>query len=283
MSSHRFTQLDVFSARPFAGNPLAVVHDADDWSDERMAALARWTNLSETTFLLRPTEPGADYRVRIWTPGGELPFAGHPTLGSCHAWLVAGGKPGSAAEVVQQCGVGLVRIRRDGARLAFAAPPLRRSGPLDDATLAQARRALGLDAGEVIEHQWVDNGPGWAALRLQNAARVLSLQPDWAALAPLKLGVVGAHQADDAAGHDAQFEVRSFIGGGNFEDPVTGSLNAGLAQWLIGAGIAPPRYVAAQGAALGRAGRVHVAAIGDDVWIGGDVVVRVDGRLAAGP
>ena len=258
------------------GNPLAVVHGADGLSDARMAAFGRWTNLSETTFLLPPTDPRADYRVRIFTPRHELPFAGHPTLGSCRAWLDAGGVARDTGVVVQQCGVGLVRVRRDGERLAFAAPPLRRSGPLDDATLAQIVAALGVDAADVLHHQWVDNGPGWSAVMLRSAAQVLALTPDMRAVGELKLGVVGAYDA----GNEVQFEVRAFIPSDAVaEDPVTGSLNAGLAQWLIGAGIAPPRYVAAQGAALGRAGRVFVESDDVDVWIGGHVSACIEGTV----
>src|SRR5690348_7573213 len=185
-----------------------------------MAALARWTNLSETTFLLPPTAQDADYYVRIFTPSGELPFAGHPTLGSCHAWLAAGGKPRKRGLVQQQCGIGLVSVRCDGPRLEFAAPPLQRSGPLEPDVLAQIARALALQPSDIVRHQWADNGPGWCAVMLRSAQQVLSLKPDWAALNPLKLGVVGPH----GAGHDAAFEVRAFIGGGGYEDPVTGSL-----------------------------------------------------------
>jgi PhzF family phenazine biosynthesis protein len=282
----RFHQLDVFSAVPLKGNPLAVVHAALGLSDATMAAFARWTNLSETTFLLPPGETAADYRVRIWTPGGELPFAGHPTLGSCHAWLAAGGVPQQDRVVVQECGVGLVRIRRSGGRpagvqtpggrLSFAAPPLRRTGPLDAAMLAQIVRGLGLAADDVLQHQWVDNGPGWCAVMLRSAAQVLAVKPDWPALGALKLGLVGAQ----APGADSAFEVRAFVPGlGVPEDPVTGSLNAGLAQWLIGAGLAPASYVAAQGAALGRAGRVFVEQSGADIWIGGDVVTCIEGTV----
>jgi PhzF family phenazine biosynthesis protein len=271
----RFDQLDVFTSAGLSGNPLAVVHDADGLDDARMAAFARWTNLSETTFLLPPTHAGADYRVRIFTPGGELPFAGHPTLGSCHAWLAAGGRPRDAGVVVQQCGVGLVSVRRDGLRLAFAAPPLRRSGPLEPALLQQVRMALGLEDEAIRAHQWVDNGPGWCAVLLDSAARVLALKPDWPRLGTLKLGVVGPHPA----GAEAQFELRAFIGGGNYEDPVTGSLNASVAQWLIAAGLAPQRYVAAQGAALQRAGRVHIDGRGDTVWVGGDVAECIRGEV----
>lgn len=271
----RFHQVDVFSAVPLKGNPLAVVHAAQGLGDEQMAAFARWTNLSETTFLLPPTEPGADYRVRIWTPGGELPFAGHPTLGSCWCWLAAGGQPRDDGVVVQQCEVGLVRIRRSGQRLAFAAPPLRRSGPLDEALIAQITRALGITRADVVDHQWVDNGPGWCAVRLASGAAVRALQPDYPALGDLKLGVVGAQ----AAGDDTAFEVRAFVGRG-YEDPVTGSLNASLAQWLIGSGQAPRTYVAAQGHALQRAGRVHVQAEGETLWVGGDVVACVEGEVS---
>lgn len=284
--ARRFDQVDVFGSAPLAGNPLAVVHDATGLDDARMAALARWTNLSETTFLLPPTQPGADYRVRIFTPGGELPFAGHPTLGSCWAWLAAGGVPRAPGVVVQECGVGLVRVRRDAARpqrLAFAAPPLRRSGPLEEAEVHRMAAALGVARGDVLRHQWIDNGPGWCALMLRDAAQVRALTPDFAALGSVKLGVVGA----EAAGAETAFEVRAFVPGlGVPEDPVTGSLNAGLAQWLIGAGLAPARYVAAQGSALGRAGRVHVerddgeAAAGATIWIGGDVQGVVSGHIA---
>jgi len=273
----RFDQLDVFSAEPLRGNPLAVVHDAQGLDDARMAAFARWTNLSETTFLLPPTDAQADYRVRIFTPVGELPFAGHPTLGSCHAWLAAGGRPRQDGVVVQQCGVGRVTVRRDGRRLAFAAPPLRRTGPLEAELLARIERGLGLAAGEVLQHQWVDNGPGWCAVMLRDAGRVLALRPDWSVLGELKLGLVGALPA----GHEARFELRALFGsdGRGFEDPVTGSLNASVAQWLIGAGLAPPRYVASQGTLLQRAGRVHIDSVDGQVWVGGDVAACVQGEV----
>lgn len=278
----RFDEVDVFTAVPLAGNPLAVVHGADALDDATMAAFARWTNFSETTFLLQPTDPAADYRLRIFTPGGELPFAGHPTLGSCHAWRAAGGVPKQPGRVVQQCGVGLVTVREssapgDGGRLAFAAPPLRRSGPLEPALLARIVAALRIPADAVQGHAWVDNGPGWCAVRLATAAEVLALRPDFAALGDVKLGVVGAHPA----GHAQAFEVRAFVPTLAIpEDPVTGSLNASLAQWLIGEGTAPPRYVAAQGTALGRAGRVHVEREADGtVWVGGDVAPVVSGTV----
>ncbi|MDQ3447433.1 MAG: PhzF family phenazine biosynthesis protein [Pseudomonadota bacterium] len=273
--SRPFTQVNVFSVDPLSGNPLAVVHSAEGLSESQMAALARWTNLSETTFLLPPTDPGADYYLRIFTPARELPFAGHPTLGSCHAWLAAGGKPRKPGLVVQQCGVGLVRVRCDGPRLEFAAPPLRRTGALEPDVLMKIAKALALPSSDIAHHQWVDNGPGWCAVMLRSARRVLSLEPDWASLAPLNLGVAGPHDA----GYDAAFEVRAFIGDGGYEDPVTGSLNASLAQWLFGAGLAKSPYVAAQGTALQRAGRVHLRRDTEEVWVGGDVVDVVLGEI----
>jgi PhzF family phenazine biosynthesis protein len=257
-----------------------VVLDGTGLSDAQMQAFAAWTQLSETTFVLPPTPEGvaggADYRVRIFTPGAELPFAGHPTLGSCAAWLAAGGVAAQPDVVVQECGVGLVRIRRDGARLAFAAPPLQRSGPLDEPLLACIAAGCGLPRAAIVGHQWVDNGPGWCAVLLPSAAEVLAVKPDWARLGPVNLGLV----APQPAGADTQFEVRAFVPTlGVPEDPVTGSLNAGLAQWLIGAGLAPRAYVAAQGAALGRAGRVHVQHDGTDCWIGGEVAFCIEGTV----
>ena len=276
MKQRRFDQLDVFSAVPLKGNPLAVVHAAQGLTEATMAAFARWTNLSETTFLLPPVDPRADYRVRIFTPGGELPFAGHPTLGSCHAWLAAGGQPRQPGRVVQECGVGLVHIRREAARLAFAAPPLRRTGPVDETLLARIAAGLGVTRAEILQHQWVDNGPGWCAVMLPSAEHVRAVRPDFARLGDVKLGLLGAFPP----GHPAAFEVRAFVPSlGVPEDPVTGSLNAGLAQWLIGAGLAPPAYEAVQGTALGRDGRVHVLRDGDTVWIGGDVAPCVTGHV----
>ncbi|RTL37814.1 MAG: PhzF family phenazine biosynthesis protein [Burkholderiales bacterium] len=273
----RFVQVDVFTAAPLKGNPLAVVVDAAGLSDDDMAAFARWTNLSETTFLLPPTDPSADYRVRIFTPGGELPFAGHPTLGSAHAFLASGGDVKKPGEVVQQCAIGLVRVKRDGARLAFAAPPLRRSGPVQEPALrAQVIAALRIQGEALLDLVWVDNGPGWMAARLPDAAAVLALQPDFVAMQGLKLGVVGACPK----GGDCQFEVRAFVPDlGVPEDPVTGSLNAGLALWLQGAGLAGEAYVASQGAALGRAGRVHVKRDAEGTWIGGDVTPLIHGQV----
>jgi len=282
-----FKQVDVFTAVPYRGNPLAVVLDGEGLSAGEMQQFTQWTNLSEATFLLPPTVPEADYRVRIFYPASELPFAGHPTLGSCHAWLEAGGQP-KGEYVVQECGIGLVRLRRDGDRLAFAAPPLRRSGPLDEADVALIARGLGVDRADIVDHAWCDNGPKWRGVMLASAEQVLALKPDAAILAGLDVGVVGPRGkvgvvGARAAGDECAFEVRAFFPGNNgmAEDPVTGSLNAGLAQWLIAAGLAPPRYVASQGTALGRAGRVHVDRDASGViWIGGASVTCIDGQVA---
>jgi len=286
MTSRPFQQVDVFTATPCLGNPLAVVLDGSGLSAEQMQTFTDWTNLSECTFVLPPTQAGADYRVRIFCPGRELPFAGHPTLGTAHAWLAAGGQP-QGEDIVQECGVGLVRIRREGARLAFAAPPLRRSGPLDEADVALIARGLGVARDDVLAHSWCDNGPGWRAVMLRSAEQVLAVKPDAAVLAGLdigvvgprgKVGVVGTREADT----DVLFEVRAFFPGNNgiAEDPVTGSLNAALAQWLIGAGMAPERYVASQGTALRRAGRVHIRRDADGtVWVGGESVTCVQGTV----
>lgn len=278
--SRRFFELDVFASAPLKGNPLAVVVDAEGLDDAQMQALARWTNFSETTFLLPPTDEGlargADYRVRIWTPGGELPFAGHPTLGSAHAWLSSGGMPRQPGRVVQECGIGLVTLRQEvSGRLAFNAPPLRRSGPVDEVTLAQV--AASLPGARLLDVVWVDNGSGWLGVRLASAAEVLALRPDFAAMQGLKVGVIGAHEP----GAEAAFEVRAFVPDlGIPEDPVTGSLQAGLARWMMGEGLAPERYTTAQGAALGRAGRVFIERHGDAIWVGGDVATLVVGHLA---
>ena len=277
MTQRRFQQIDVFASGPLNGNPLAVVHDAQGLTDAQMAAFANWTNLSETTFLLPPADAGADYRVRIFTPKGELPFAGHPTLGSCRAWLSAGGRPKTPGRVIQECGVGLVPVRLDGEDLAFAAPPLRRTGPVEPEVLAQIRGTLGLPEGAILDHQWIDNGPGWCAVLLDSVERALSVRPDPALFGDLKLGVAALHPP----GGPAALEVRAFFADGALvEDPVTGSLNAGLAQWLIGAGRLPPRYVASQGAALRRAGRITVSAEADGTWIGGRAVIVLEGSAA---
>ncbi len=301
MMRHRpFAQIDVFSAVPGYGNPVAVVLDGSGLDDAAMQRFARWTNLSETTFVLPPSDPQADYALRIFTPGGELPFAGHPTLGSCFAWLAGGGRPKSNGQIVQQCANGLVPIRREGERLAFAAPPSRQEAP-SPAVLAKVAQALGLQAGQVLRAQSLNNGPVWLTLQVDNADTVLALEPHHAQLASLgqKIGVVGIHQpqaatqlisrssrearAFGAAGQREAplIEVRAFAAPiGVAEDPVTGSLNASLAQWLMEAGELPASYTAAQGTALGRAGRVHVSR--DDegqVWVGGDCVGLIRGEV----
>ncbi|QTT89755.1 PhzF family phenazine biosynthesis protein [Pseudomonas chlororaphis] len=278
MSRFDFKQVDVFSNEPLKGNPVAVVFGADPLSDARMAAFANWTNLSETTFILEPQDPRADYRLRIFTTLQELPFAGHPTLGSCHAWLEAGGVP-KGEEIVQECAVGLVRIRRNGAELAFLAPPLLKSGPVEAGLLEQVRQGLRLEPGAIVDAQWVDNGAGWLAVLLAERGQVLDLQPDYAQLTGLAVGVI-APWNPERDGDAAQFEVRAFIAGdGMPEDPATGSLNAGIAQWLLGAGLAPASYVVSQGLSMGRAGRIQVERIGDEVWIGGSAVTCIEGSL----
>ncbi len=281
MLSLNFTQVDVFSTVPFKGNPLAVVHSADGLDDASMAAFANWTNLSETVFLLAPTVPEADYRVRIFTPETELPFAGHPTLGAAHAWLGAGGVP-RRAHLVQQCRAGLIPIRRDGATLAFAAPPLKRAGTVEPGLVERIARGLGIGRPAITASNWVDNGPGWVAVMLASRGTVLALRPNAALLAGLNIGVV-APWTDPPPGEAARFEVRAFpIEHAIGEDPVTGSLNAGLAQWMIPAGLAPERYVASQGTVLGRVGRVHVERDGAAIWVGGACTTRVAGMVTFG-
>jgi PhzF family phenazine biosynthesis protein len=276
MSTHTFTQVDVFTDRALKGNPLAVVHGADGLSDAQMQQFAHWTNLSETTFLLQPTDPAADYRVRIFTPNSELPFAGHPTLGSCHAWLRAGGRQRARGMAVQQCGAGLVRIRQSGERLAFASPAAVMS-PVNDDLLGAVLSALGLRREQLRSSQWMKIGPNWLGLLLDSADSVLAIQPDHGVLKGLAdVGVVGPH----APGSECQFELRAFApADGVPEDPVTGSLNAGVAQWLIGAGLAPTHYLAAQGQCLGRAGRVHIEQEGRTVWVGGHSVSCIQGQV----
>ncbi|WP_338490457.1 PhzF family phenazine biosynthesis protein [Pseudomonas trivialis] len=274
MPTFDFKQLDVFSSVPLKGNPLAVVLGADSLTDQQMADFAKWTNLSETTFLLTPRDPPADYRVRIFTTLRELPFAGHPTLGSCHAWLQAGGVP-KGEEIIQECEIGLVRIRRQGEALAFIAPPLLRSGEVEASLLERVRLGLGLAPGAILRSQWVDNGAGWLAVMLADRQSVLDLQPDYAQLLGLAVGVIAPNDVGDT-----QFEVRAFVAGdGAPEDPATGSLNAGVAQWLLSEGLAPERYMVSQGTAMGRAGRIHIERQGDEIWVGGAVAVCIDGRL----
>ncbi|WP_354701937.1 Trans-2,3-dihydro-3-hydroxyanthranilate isomerase [Paraconexibacter sp. AEG42_29] len=275
-ASRRFAQVDVFGAEPLRGNPLAVVVDSGGLDTAAMQRFANWTNLSETTFLLPPSHPDADYAVRIFTPAHELPFAGHPTLGSCHAWLQAGGRPADPDVVVQECGAGLVRVRRDPGRLAFAAPPLLRSGPVDDATLRRALTMIGADEADVVDAAWAANGPGWLAILMADAERVLALRPG---AGDLDIGVVAPRPPGEAAA----FEIRAFFPdhGLLLEDPVTGSLNASVAQWLIATGRATPPYTVVQGTALGRAGRVAISADADGtVWVGGATVTCVDGTVA---
>jgi len=281
-----FMQVDVFSTEPMGGNPLAVVLDAEGLSTRTMQAFADWTNLSETTFLLPPDGPQADYRVRIFSPGRELPFAGHPTLGSCFAWLTSGGRP-RGEDIVQQCEAGLVRIRASEERLAFAAPPRLRSGPLDEAELELIARGLGVARSEILAHAWCDNGPRWRAVMLRSADQVLALAPDASVLAGLDLGVVGPRGKLGVLGRHADagkpfIEVRAFFsaGGSLREDPVTGSLNAAIGQWLIESGFAPPSYVASQGTAIGRAGRIHLERDeSGQVWVGGASVSLIRGSV----
>ena len=277
MTPRAFQQVDVFTDTPYLGNPLAVVLDGSGLTTEAMQRFTDWTNLSECTFVLPPTNAEADYRVRIFCPERELPFAGHPTLGSCHAWLAAGGQP-RGEHVVQECGVGLVPIKRDGTRLAFAAPPLRRSGPLDETDVALIARGLGIPRDDIVAHAWCENGPPWLGVMLRSAAQVLTLKPNATVLAGLDIGVV----APQPSGADTAFEVRAFFHTHDTlsEDPVTGSLNAAVAQWLIGAGLAPDRYVAAQGTAMGRAGRVHIERDANGaIWVGGASVTCISGQV----
>ncbi len=288
MATNRpFKQIDVFTTVPYLGNPVAVVLDGSGLDDDAMQRFARWTNLSETTFVLPPTDSAADYALRIFTPGGELPFAGHPTLGSCHAWLEAGGQPAAHDEVVQQCAVGLVRVRRAHGRLAFAAPRCAMNEPPAE-QLAEVAHALGLDAARILAARLLDNGPVWLGLLLDAPATVLALRPDHAALARLgvKVGVsalisVAAQRQGADREAAAQLEVRAFAAAiGVPEDPVTGSLNASLAQWLIEAGQLPPRYLAQQGQCLDRAGRVQVERdASGQVWVGGSSVSCIDGSV----
>lgn len=276
MKQRPFAQVDVFTAVPYLGNPLAVVLDGTGLSIQAMQAFTDWTNLSEATFVLPPTHPQADYAVRIFCPGRELPFAGHPTLGTCHAWLQAGGVP-KGRDVVQECGVGLVNIQRQGTRLAFAAPPLRRGGPLDEADLQLIAKGLGVARQDIVHHAWCNNGPQWRGVMLCSAEQVLALKPDSQVLQGLDVGVVGPHTQGET-----QFEVRAFFPGNNglAEDPVTGSLNAAVGQWLIGAGLAPNSYVASQGVCLGRAGRVYVHRDAQNqVWVGGESATCIEGSV----
>lgn len=270
-----FAEVDVFTPVPYRGNPVAVVLDGSGLSAVEMQRFANWTNFSETTFVTEPSDPAADYAVRIFTPSEELPFAGHPTIGTCHAWLGNGGTPQGDDVVVQQCAVGLVPLRRGGGRLAFAAPPLIRGGPLDDVLVAEVASILGVDPADIVDSAWIDNGPGWIGVLLSSAEEVLAIRPSDT---DRKIGVIGPHPD----GSPYAYEVRGFfpVNGRTAEDPVTGSLNASAAQWLIGAGRFDAPFVATQGAAVGRAGAVHIEV--DDagqVWVGGDAVTCVAGTV----
>ena len=278
VSTRPFVQVDVFSPEPFGGNPLAVVLEASGLTAAQMQRFANWTNLAETTFLLPPEDPRADYRVRIFTPTEELPFAGHPTLGSAHTWLEAGGKPRQEGMLIQESAAGLVRIKADdGGRLAFAAPDLTRFGPVAEHELDRVAAGLGLPREALLDAAWLVNGPEWIGVLLGSAEQVLAIQPNYPAMAGLAVGVIGPHR-DGAA---TEFEVRTFISDElPCEDPVTGSFNAGAAQWLIGSGRAPSSYTAAQGTVLGRTGRVHVEADGEDIWVGGECTTRISGTIS---
>jgi PhzF family phenazine biosynthesis protein len=272
--SCQFLQVDVFTDTPYLGNALAVVLGADRLSDDQMRSFARWTNLSETTFVLAPRASGADYRVRIFTPTSELPFAGHPTLGTCHAWLEAGGRPAGADAIVQECDAGLIAVRRTEAGLAFAAPPLVRSGPVEEPVAERVARGLGISRSDMVDIQWADNGPGWVAVLLDSAKAVLAIQPG---TVTMDIGVAGLYPP----GAPEALEVRAFSGQvSTVEDPVTGSLNASLAQWLLGTGRIQAPYVASQGTAIGRRGRVRISQDGDgQVWVGGSVVTCISGTV----
>lgn len=272
----KYSEVDVFSPTAYLGNPLAVVHDAEELTSEEMQRFAKWTNLAETTFLLQPEDPVADYRVRIFSAAQEFPFAGHPTLGSAYAWLEAGGVPKNNGTIVQECGAGLVAVRVENQRLAFAAPPLTRFEPVEESLVHKVAAALGVSLERIVDASWLVNGPEWIGVRLSTAQEVLTLDPDPADLGTLCLGVVGPH----LPGHETQFEVRAFVGGDPvWEDPVTGSLNAGLAQWMTATGVADRRYIAAQGTVIGYQGRVHVAVENGEIWVGGDVTSCVRGEV----
>ena len=311
MKKRAFKQVDVFTSTPYLGNPVAVVLDGDGLTDLQMASFARWTNLSETTFVLAPVDPSADYRLRIFTPGGELPFAGHPTLGSCHAWLEAGGVAKSNTWMVQECAKGLISIRRDADRgsLAFAAPELKRSAP-SPVVLAQVAAALGITAAQVVAAQLLDNGPVWLGLLLDSPETVLKIMPNHQELVKLgvKVGVAAIYEqptsqliaranreaqafrpevnqavtAISTPGTDPHLEVRAFAASiGINEDPVTGSLNASLAQWLMADGLMPTHYTAVQGVCVQRAGQINLQQDAQaQVWVGGQSVTCIDGQVS---
>lgn len=272
-----FSQVDVFASGSISGNPVAVIHNAEALSDSEMAAVARWTNLSETTFLLKPTKPGADYRLRIFMPTGELPFAGHPTLGSAYAWLANGGIPASSEHIVQECGIGLVKVRRDGNTMGFLAPELLRGGELDDETSQKMIRALKVDPAKVLAANWIDNGPGWMGFVLPSAEDVLALRPDFVAMDHAHVGVIGKH----APGGPADYEVRALVPDiSNGEDPATGSLNASFAVWLTRAKLAPPSYSVRQGTVIQREADLYVTTeTSGDIWVSGKCNRIIEGQI----
>ena len=275
-----FQLVDVFNTGAFTGNPLAVVFDADDLTTSAMQTMTRWLNLSETAFLLRPSSPKADYRVRIFTLDREMPFAGHPTLGSCHAWLSNGGQPANASEIVQECGAGLVAIRRSAELLSFAAPPLIRGGAVDESRLVEIAAFLRIDRSRIVDAQWADNGPGWIVVLFASADEVMALEPAHDHPTRLDVGVVGPHPA----GSSVSFELRAFFTdhqGAVREDPVTGSLNASTAQWLLSSGRASAPYIAAQGTCVGRSGRIHIHHDSRGVWVGGRTATLFSGICTA--
>ncbi|RAX51264.1 phenazine biosynthesis protein PhzF [Arthrobacter sp. AQ5-05] len=276
MQTRRYSEVDVFSAAQYRGNPLAVVHDAAGLSAEDMQQFANWTNLAETTFLLPPEDPRADYRVRIFTAKEELPFAGHPTLGSAKAWLDASGTVPANGLVVQECAAGLVRVRVADGRMAFEAPPLTRYEAVAEKDLDRVAKVLDIPRADILDSSWLVNGPRWLGVRLASAEAVLGLRPDPGKLGDLEIGVIGPY----AAGSETQFEVRAFFGGeAVWEDPVTGSLNAGFARWLTDTGVAPPNYVASQGQVLGRRGRIHINIEDEAIWVGGNVRSCISGTI----
>lgn len=278
MPDLRFSQIDVFGASAFGGNPVAVVHNADSLSDAELESFARWTNLSETTFLLSPSEAGADYRLRIFTPTAELPFAGHPTLGSAHAWLSAGGVPSSPGRVIQECIAGLITVRRSESNLAFAAPPCTRTGPVDEPTLERVAAGLETSRSQLLTHQWVDNGPGWLVVEVASVNELRALQPSAEALAGLDVGAF----AICGPGSEHAYEIRAFVPGySDCEDPVTGSLNASVAQWLLANRRVPASYTVGQGASVGRHGVVSIDCDGVDIWVGGRTITVIEGQLKA--
>lgn len=276
VTSRRYSEVDVFSATAYRGNALAVVHDAEGLSTADMQQFANWTNLAETTFLLAPTDPLADYRVRIFTASEELPFAGHPTLGSAWAWLESGGTVGRSGVIMQECEAGLVPVRVTDDRLAFEAPPLTRYEAIDESRLQRVASVLGVRREHILDSSWIVNGPRWMGIRLASAQAVLALRPDPNLLDDLEIGVVGPH----APGAETQFEVRAFFGGDAvWEDPVTGSLNAGLARWMSDTGVASSNYIASQGTVLGREGRVHIDIEDGSIWVGGQATLCIEGTV----